>query len=107
MHMRKFTSTFLIVLLLFLTPYKANAVPNSNTFKEGVYKVSDFNFSEDNLHYIQNISEKGSLLLQIYDKDQIAQQAIRLPPKSQKFNLISLKPEHRIVIIGDGEAYIS
>ena len=81
--MRKFTSTFLTILLLFLTPYKANAVPNSNTFKEGVYKVSDFNFSEYNLHYIQNISEKSSLLLQIYDKDQIAQQAIRLPPKSQ------------------------
>ena len=54
--MRKFTSTFLILLFLFLIPYKANAVPSKNTFKEGVYKVSDFNFSEGNLYYIQNVS---------------------------------------------------
>lgn len=59
--MRKFTSTFLILLFLFLIPSKANAVSNTNTFKEGVYKVSDFNFSEGNLYYIQNVSEKGPI----------------------------------------------
>ncbi|EGT3616771.1 hypothetical protein FHH43_11105 [Clostridium perfringens] len=78
-----------------------------NVFKEGVYKVSDLNFSPDNQYIVQNISDTESTYLQIFDKDQIIIQSIRLEPKSEKFNLIKLTPDYRIVLVGNGNIYIS
>lgn len=105
--MKKFTTTFLIFFLIFISTTKVLTPSAVNTFKEGVYKAADFNFSEGNLYSISNVSETDDIYVQLFDENQIILQAIRLTPKSQKFNLISLRPDYRIVIVGKGQAYIS
>ncbi|HEY5523830.1 MAG TPA: hypothetical protein VIK26_00675, partial [Clostridium sp.] len=85
-----------------LTPVAA-----ANVFKEGFYKVSDFNFSSNNSYTIQNISPDGSVYVLIFNENQIVQQSMRLEPQSSEYNLLPLKPDYSIVIIGKGEVAIS
>lgn len=102
--MKKYTISFLIsILLLFNLTFSTFAV---NIFKEGVYKAADFNFSSNNAYVVQNISSKNSVYILLFDENQLQLQAIRLEPKSEKYNLLPLKPEYRIVIIGNGEVFI-
>ncbi len=105
--MKKFTITFLIFLLIFFSSTKTIHSYAENIFKEGVYKSSDFNFSEDNIYSASNVSADQTVFIQLFDKNQLLLQALRLDPKSPKFNLIPLKPDYRIVIVGNGEVYIS
>lgn len=105
--MKKFFSVFLILLTLSFITINVKPVSAANTFKEGIYKAADFNFSPSNLYSVQNISATDDVYLQLFDENQIIIQAIRLVPKSEKFNLISLKPSYRIVIVGNGQVYIS
>ncbi|SFC99049.1 hypothetical protein [Clostridium uliginosum] len=86
---------------------KATSVVGTNVFKEGVYKVSDFNLSQNNLYNVQNVSSKSSIYMLIFDENQIGLQYLRLNPNSEKYNLVPLKPNYRIVILGEGEAFIS
>ncbi len=79
----------------------------TNVFKEGVYKVSDFNLSANNSYSVQNISSKDGVYVLIFDENQIGLQYIRLAPNSTKYNLVPLKPNYRIVMLGDGEGFIS
>ncbi len=104
--MKKFISTFLISLFLSLLIFTQSAYA-INIFDEGVYQVSDFNLSPENKYIVQNISENQSIYLQVFDENQIILQSIRLPPKSDKFNLTTLLPDYRIVIVGKGNIYIS
>lgn len=106
-YMKKFFTIFVILLSLSLNIINVIPVSAANTFKEGVYKAADFNFSPANLYSVQNISATDDVYLQLFDENQIIIQSIRLTPKSEKFNLISLKPTYRIVIVGNGEVYIS
>lgn len=104
--MKKFISMFLISLSLSFCIFtkSASAV---NIFDEGVYQISDFNLSPKNKYIVQNISETDNIYLQVFDKNQIIIQSMRLSPNSDKFNLVALLPEYRIVIIGNGNVYIS
>ncbi|CEN80983.1 Uncharacterised protein [[Clostridium] sordellii] len=77
-----------------------------NLFKEGVYKVADLNFSEDNKYIVQNVSKTEGAYLQVFDENQVLVQSIRLSPDSEKFNLVKITPEYRIVILGGGNIYI-
>ncbi|MDV4150436.1 hypothetical protein R0131_06270 [Clostridium sp. AL.422] len=104
--MKKYISMFLISFSLSFCIFTQSAYA-VNIFDEGVYQVSDFNLSQENKYIIQNISDTESIYLQVFDENQIILQAIRLPPKSDKFNLTSLKPDYRIVIVGKGNIYIS
>ena len=102
--MKKFIILFLIsIFFLFNLTFPTFAV---NIFKEGVYKTADFNFSSNNTHIVQNVSSTNSVYILLFDENQLQLQAIRLEPKSEKYNLLPLKPEYRIVIIGNGEVFI-
>lgn len=102
--MKKFILIFLIsILLIFNMAYPTFA---ANIFKEGVYKASDFNFSAENTYNVQNISQKDSVYIILYDENQLQIQAIRLAPQSKKYNLLPLKPDYRIAIVGNGDVFI-
>ena len=103
--MRRFTIFFLIFLsMLFNTTIPASA---KNVFREGMYQLSDLNPSEDNLYSVQNISSLNDMFVQVYDESRVVQQMLRVPPSTRKFNLVELKANYRIVVIGQGEVYIS
>lgn len=105
--MKKFIIVFLIsVCLLFNMSKITYAVP-SNVFKEGVYKVSDFNLSPENMYYVQNTSQDQSVFIIVFDGNQLQLQTIRLKPNSRKYNLLPLEKNYRLIIIGEGQVYIS
>lgn len=105
--MKKFFTVFLILLTISFSGFNVIPAYAANTFTEGVYKAADFNFSSNNLYTVQNISATDDVYLQLFDEKQIIIQSIRLTPNSPKFNLISLNPAYRIVIVGNGKVYIS
>lgn len=104
--MRKFISLLLISLSLSFCIF-AQPSYAVNIFDEGVYKAADFNFSIENKYIVQNISEKNSAYIQVFDENQNVLQAIHLSAKSDKYNLLPLKPDYRIVIVGKGNIFIS
>lgn len=103
--MKKITTLLILICLLFnlfiITPVLA--VTN---FKEGIYQLSNFNISSDNLYSIQNISSSDSVYVLLLDENQRTLQALRLSPNSGEYTLLPLKPSYRIVIIGNGEVVI-
>lgn len=102
--MKKFMLLFLIsIFLLFNLTLSTFA---ANIFKEGVYKAADFNFSPENTYSVQNVSPKDSVYILLFDENQLQMQAIRLGPQSGKYNLLPLKPDYRIAIVGNGEVFI-
>ena len=104
--MKKITTMLLILMTLVFGTFIVTPAFASNTFKEGVYKAADFNFSANETYIIQNISSTYSVYITLYDENQLIIQSIRLEPNSDKYNLIPLKPEYRIVIVGNGEVFI-
>ena len=104
--MKKIISISLISLslLLSLSPKLVSAV---NIFEEGVYKATDFSFSSDNNYIVQNISKENSAFIQLFDENQNLLQSIHLSKNSDKYNLLPLKPDYRIVIVGKGDVFIS
>ncbi|WP_346900165.1 hypothetical protein [Clostridium sp. UBA7503] len=104
--MKKFTVIFLILITLVLSTFTSTHVFAENIFKEGVYKATDFNISPNESYVVQNVSANNSVFLTLYDENQVIIQSIRLQPKSAKYNLIPLKPEYRIVIVGNGQIFI-
>ncbi|MBE6088142.1 MAG: hypothetical protein E7206_08905 [Clostridium beijerinckii] len=103
--MKKFILIFLISIFLLLN--LASPIFAANIFKEGVYKASDFNFSAENTYSVQNISQKDSVYILLYDEEQLQIQSIRLSPNSGKYNLLPLKPDYRIAIVGNGDVFIA
>lgn len=102
--MKNFILIFLISIFLFLniTTYGFAA----NIFKEGVYKAEDFNFSTESTYSVQNVSSNNEVYLLLFDENQLQIQSIRLNPQSAKYNLLPLKPDYRIVIVGNGDVFI-
>jgi hypothetical protein len=101
--MKKFIIIFLCFFLVFIEP----ATANPKSLKEGFYKVTDLNVSEDTNYTIQNISFSERIYMIIFDSYAQPLQGLRLKPQSKKYNLVSLKPGYKIVLIGDGEIVIS
>ena len=55
--MKKFTALFLIFLCLTLNVIGLKpAFAITNTFTQGIYKLSDFNPSKSNIYFFSNIS---------------------------------------------------
>ncbi|MDR5586371.1 MULTISPECIES: hypothetical protein [Clostridium] len=104
--MKKFISMLLICLSLSFCIFAQSAYA-VNIFDEGVYKAADFNFSSENKYVVQNISDKSSVYIEVFDENQNLLQSIHLLPKSDKYNLIPLKPDYRIVLVGKGNVFIS
>lgn len=104
--MKKSIAVFIILIGLISTTFISIPAFTKNIFKEGVYKSSDFNFSENETYFVQNVSSNNSVFLTIYDENQLIIQSIRLQPNSNRYDLIPLKPDYRIVIVGNGEIFI-
>ena len=105
--MKKFTVLFLFFLCLSFNMISVTPVAADTNFKEGVYKAADFKFSSDNLYYVENVSPSDNVYVLLFDENQLQIQSIRLVPKSLKYNLLPLKPDYRIVIVGNGNVFIS
>lgn len=104
--MKRFTIILLIFITLVLSTFASTRVFAENIFTEGVYKATDFNISPNESYIVQNVSANESVFLTLYDENQVIIQSIRLEPKSAKYNLIPLKPDYRIVIVGNGQIFI-
>ncbi|BCZ44473.1 hypothetical protein psyc5s11_05400 [Clostridium gelidum] len=105
--MKKFTSVLLISLFLSFNMLIVTSVAETKVLKEGFYKATELNFSPDRVYAIQNISQNNAIFMLIFDGNQNLQQSIRLKPQSQKFSLIPIGPNYRLVIAGNGEVSIS
>jgi hypothetical protein len=106
--MKKFTISFLIFLCLSfniigLTP----AFAIGNVYRQGIYKPSDFNSLGSSGYAISNTSSNQLMYLIILDENLFVIEAIRLQPSSEKFDLIPMAPDYKILIIGKGDLYIS
>ncbi|MEG1257198.1 hypothetical protein [Clostridium sp.] len=104
--MKKLTITLAIILCLAFNMIGTIPAYAVNVFKEGVYKATDFNISPNDTYNVQNVSYTDSVFVNIFDEDLVIIQSIRLGPNSLSYNLLPLKPNYRIVIIGNGEVFI-
>ena len=106
--MRKFTILFLFFLclsfsIILIAPITTFA---QNMLKQGVYTLSDLNKSPDNLYEVKNISSKDSAYIVIFDEENIIMQTIRLSPNSISYNLVPLKHDYKVVLLGKAEVFI-
>ena len=82
--------------------------PDTNVFKEGIYNLTDLGaFLENSFYEAQNISQDKIAHIIIFDEDYTLIQSIKLNPNCPKYTLTSLKSTYKVVIIGDGDVYIS
>ena len=79
----------------------------TNTFTQGIYKLSDLNPSKNNIYYFSNISSNEKIYFVILDENQDVVHAIRLLPKSERHVSAPILPEYRIIILGKGQVYIT
>lgn len=105
--MKKHIITILILLCLSFNLLMLIPVFAVTAFKEGVYKLSDFNVTPKNRYTIENISPDNSVYIALFDENQRQIQSIHLPPKSENYSLIPLESTYRIVIVGKGEVIIA
>jgi len=106
--MKKIIATSLISLCLLSTIIGAVPRPTTNIFKEGVYRLTNLEgILNSKVFYAQNISSDKDAYLFIYDSNFLALQSLKLEPKSIKYNLVPLKSDYKIILIGDGEIYLS
>ncbi|SHK52230.1 hypothetical protein SAMN02745163_03955 [Clostridium cavendishii DSM 21758] len=105
--MKKLIISFLIFLCLSLNIIRVIPVYALTSFKEGIYKLEDFNFSPDNLYSVQNATTTDTSLVLLFDENQLIIQTIALKPNSPKIALLPLKPNYRLVILGQGRVIIS
>lgn len=103
--MKKFIALLILICVL-LNGIFFTASLAANLFKEGIYRISDFNIIPNNIYNIQNVSPNGGVFVSIFDENQVVLQTIKLEPKSDKYPLIPLSPKDRIMIVGNGEVFI-
>lgn len=103
---KKTVCSFLIISCLSLTNSKVAFAYSVNVFKEGIYKPINLNLTSDRYYFIRNVSRDNPLVVLVFDENHIVIQSVRLAPKSEKFTLHMLKPEYKLVLIGNGELYI-
>jgi hypothetical protein len=100
--MKRFIFVFLFFLCLSFTNKTLSYAEISNDSSQGIYTISTLNLSPDINYVVQNNSFNERALLIIYDSKPNLIQLIRLTPQSKKHNLIPLKNDYTIVILGRG-----
>ena len=106
--MKKFTILFLIFLCLSFNIIGLKPVFSiSATFKQGIYKLSEFNISSGNIYVVSNISKSNSVRVFIFDKNYIPIQDIKLNPNSLNIDTVPMMPEYIFVVTGGGEVTIT
>ncbi|MEG0672190.1 hypothetical protein [Clostridium sp.] len=104
--MKKFTGLFLIFLCLtFIAIGLKPAFAATNKFKEGVYKLSDFIPSKNNIYMFSNISSTYKIQMIIVDEDQTILQSIILSPNSGKHITLPILTNYTVTFLGKGEVY--
>jgi hypothetical protein len=107
--MKKFIVLFLISLCLSFSFFGITtfaAIP-TNVLKEGVYTLSDFNISPDNLYNITNVSSTEDAYVIIFNENYVILQSLRLSPSIKSFNLVPLQPNNKLVVLGKTEVFIA
>ncbi|MCR1949510.1 MULTISPECIES: hypothetical protein [unclassified Clostridium] len=105
--MKKFIAIIFISLFLNFNIVKANPQISSNILKEGVYNVNDITNTIGNVKNVQNISKDGSIYLILLDKNETVLQTIKMKPESQKYTLNDFEKNYKLILIGDGSAFLS
>ena len=103
--MKKFTIILLILVTLIFSTSITTPAFAENLFKEGFYRISDFNPSKDGSYHVENMSSYSVCVI-VFNENNINTQVLYLEPKSSRHYLVSLKSEYKIVIVGDGEVHI-
>ncbi|WP_291648057.1 hypothetical protein [Clostridium sp.] len=106
--MKKFIYTLLIFLCLNFNIAKAQPSIYTNIFNQGVYRVDTIiQVLGRDLSSIQNISSDKSIYFLLVDENQSVIQALKIEPNSPKYDLHKLNPNFKIILIGDGSAFLS
>lgn len=100
--MKKFISVFLFFLCLFFANNTISYAEISKDGSQGIYTINTLNLSPDTNYVVENNSFSERALLIIYDSKPNLIQLIRLTPQSKKHNLIPLKNDYTIIILGRG-----
>lgn len=105
--MKKFI-TILLILLCFSSGLALAQPTPTNIYKQGIYTPQDLkNFAiNTNTYNIQNVSTTKDVYIAVLNKDFLVVQGLYLPANSNRFNLVPLKSDYRVAIIGDGDVYI-
>lgn len=107
--MKKFSILFLFFLCLSFNIIGLNqAFAAPKTYKQGIYELTNFNFSADNTYVITNIAKTDSTQVIIFDKNYIPIQTIKLSENTLNVDAtIPMKSEYLMVILGKGEVGIA
>lgn len=105
--MKKFIAIIFISLFLNFNIVKANPQISSNILKEGVYNVNNITNTLGNIKNVQNISNDSSIYLILLDENETVLQTIKMKPESQKYTLNDLESNYKLILIGDGAAFLS
>jgi len=100
--MKRFIFAFLFFLCLFFANNTISYAEISKDVSHGIYTMNALNLSPDTDYVVQNNSFSERTLLIIYDSKPNLIQLIRLTPQSKKHNLIPLKNDYTIIILGNG-----
>jgi hypothetical protein len=104
--MKRFIALVLIFICLIFNATGVKTVFADNTFKEGVYKLSDFNPSKKGIYVFSNISLADNIYLMVIDENEVVHYSILLPPNSEKHVTVPILPGYRVVLLGKGELYL-
>lgn len=106
--MKKFVVLLSICLCLSLNVIHSKpAFAVGNTFTQGIHSVSDFNISPNDLYIFSNVSKTDKIHLIFLDEKQDIVHTIRLGPNSEEHLTVPIKPNYKVIIIGNGILYIN
>ena len=105
--MKRFTVLFLICLCLtFILIGLKPAFATTNTFTEGIYKLSDLNPSKNGVYFFSNVSSTDNIYMIIMDENQTIHHSILLPNSEQHIT-VPILPNYRVILLGKGEMYFN
>lgn len=105
--MKKFISIILISIFFNFNIAKADPQISSNILKEGIYNVNNIINTLGNVKSVQNVSPDESIYLILLDENETVLQTIKMKPESQKYTLNDLEKNNKLILIGDGVAFLS
>lgn len=79
----------------------------SHMLKQGFYPIASLGLSPNTKYYVQNTSFADRVYVLVFDSKPNFLQAIRLKPQSNKFILIPLETNYKIIVVGDGIVTLS
>lgn len=104
--MKRFTVLFLIFLcLIFNMIVLKPAFAITNTFTEGIYTISDFIPSKNDIYVFSNVSATDDIYMIIMDENKTIHHSIILQPNSEKHTTVPVLPNYRVILFGKGQMY--